>query len=246
MTTDSTFELSPHALSRRELLGAAALTATALSLASNGASAQAAAAPAFTANAELKPLPFDPAKLNGLSERLLRSHWENNYGGSVRALVAVKQRLVAAAADKDMPAYLYNEIKREHLLRNGSVTLHDLYFGNLGGNGQADAKARQFIGGAFGSFDAWETEFRRMAAGLGGGSGWVMLGYNSHTNLLENFWMADHAHAPAATSPILVLDMYEHAYHIDFGAAVAGYIDGFMKNVNWEMVSQRLEQIPSA
>lgn len=234
-------------LNRRELLGAAALTTAAMALAS-AADAQepGSPAPAFTASTELKPLSFDPARLDGLSERLIRSHWENNYGGSVRALAAVKQRLVAAAADTQLPAYLYNEIKREHLLRNGSVVLHEYYFDNLGGNGQAGAGERTRIATAFGSFDAWETEFRRIASGLGGGSGWVVLGYNTHTGQLENFWMGDHAHAPAATTPLLVLDMYEHSYHMDFGAAAANYIDAFMRNVNWEVVAARLQSLPVA
>ena len=118
--TDNTIELN-----RRELLGVTAIAAATVAMAASAAEAPA-LAPAFTASTELKPLPFNPANLKGLSERLLKSHWENNYGGSVRALAAVKQRLVAAAADKDLPAYLYNEIKREHLLRNGSVTLHDM------------------------------------------------------------------------------------------------------------------------
>jgi Fe-Mn family superoxide dismutase len=231
-------------VNRRELLGAAVVAVAAVS--AQALNAAEAPAPAFAAGTELKPLAFDPARLNGLSERLIRSHWENNYGGSVRALAAVKQRLAAAAADTELPAYLYNEIKREHLLRNGSVTLHEYYFDNLGGNGQAGANDRTRIAAAFGSFDAWESEFRRIAAGLGGGSGWVVLGYNTQTRLLENFWMADHAHAPAATQPILVLDMYEHSYHIDFGAAVAGYIDAFMQNVNWETVGARLEALPVA
>src|SRR5213595_1483960 len=93
--------------------------------------------PAFQSPAELRPLPFDPAKLPGLSERLLRSHWENNYGGSVKALVVVKKRLAAALADKDLPPYVYNDLKREHLLRTGSVVLHEQYFENLGGGGKA-------------------------------------------------------------------------------------------------------------
>jgi Fe-Mn family superoxide dismutase len=198
------------------------------------------------ATTELKPLAFDPARLNGLSERLIRSHWENNYGGSVRTLAAVKQRLAAAAADSSVPAWLYNDIKREHLIRNASVTLHEYYFDNLGGNGQAGAAQRTRIAAAFGSYDAWEAEFRRIATGLGGGSGWVLLGYNTQNRQLENFWMADHAHAPAATLPLLVLDMYEHSYHMDFGAAAANYIDAFMANVNWDTVAARIEALPAA
>ena len=90
-------------------------------------------APAFQTSDKLKPLAFDPAKLTGLSERLIRSHWENNYGGSVKALAVVKKRLAEALGDKDLPPYVYNELKREHLLRNGSVVFHEHYFDNLGG-----------------------------------------------------------------------------------------------------------------
>lgn len=197
-------------------------------------------ATAFQSSDTLRPLPFDPAKLNSLSERLIRSHWENNYGGSVKALAVVKKRLGDALAEKDLPPYVYNDLKREHLLRTGSVVLHEDYFDNLGGNGRAGAGESQAIAQAFGSFDVWETEFRRIAAGLGGGSGWVVLGFNQHTRQLENYWMADHAHSPAATAPILVMDMYEHAYQMDFGAAAAKYIDAFFQNIQWDKVAARL------
>ena len=123
-------------------------------------------APAFQTSDTLKPLLFDPAKLTGLSERLIRSHW-------------------------------------------------------LGGSGKAGAPERQAIAQAFGSFDTWETEFHRIGAGLGGGSGWVVLGFNLHLRQLENYWLADHAHGPAAAVPVLVMDMYEHSYQMDYGAAAA-------------------------
>jgi Fe-Mn family superoxide dismutase len=198
--------------------------------------------PAFVGSTTLKPLGFDPARLEGLSERMMRSHWENNYGGSVRTLAAVRRQLADALASPDTPAWLYNDLKREHLLRTGSVVLHEYYFDNLGGNGQAGADLRKVLGDAFGSFDAWETEFRRIATGLGGGSGWVMMGFNAHTRQLENYWLGDHAHGPAATLPLLVLDMYEHSYQMDFGAAVARYIDAFFRNVQWDAVAARLER----
>jgi Fe-Mn family superoxide dismutase len=195
---------------------------------------------AFQSQTELKPLPFDPSKLEGLSERLIRSHWENNYGGSVKALAQVKARLAQAAGDPDMPPYVYNDLKREHLIRTGSVVLHELYFENLGGSGRAGDAVREAIAQAFGSFEAWEIEFRRIGAGLGGGSGWVVLGFNQHTRQLENYWMADHAHAPAATLALLVMDMYEHSYQMDYGAAAAKYVDAFMRNVHWDTVAARL------
>jgi len=225
---------------------AAAGTAGALAIAASPTSAADAPAkdvgtiPAFQGSDTLKPLSFDPAKLSGLTERLIRSHWENNYGGSVKALTVVKKRLAQALGDKDLPPYVYNDLKREHLLRTGSVVLHELYFDNLGGSGQAGASDRQSIAQAFGTFDTWETEFRRIGAGLGGGSGWVVLGFNQHTRQLENYWMADHGHAPAATLPILVMDMYEHAYQMDFGANATAYIDTFFRNINWETVLKRI------
>ena len=239
-----------HDTSRRDFVTAAAATvAGASALATTHAAAadsdskeiKMTIAPAFQTSTTLKPLPFDPAKLNGLSEKLIRSHWENNYGGSVKALAVVKTRLAQAAGDKDLPPYVYNDLKREHLIRTGSVVLHEIYFENLGGSGKPGAKERDAIGTAFGSFDAWEAEFRRIGAGLGGGSGWVMLGLNEHTHQLENYWMADHATAPASTRPILVMDMYEHSYQMDYGAAAAKYVDAFFQNIQWEKVAQRLE-----
>jgi superoxide dismutase, Fe-Mn family len=201
---------------------------------------------AFESQTALRPLAFDPAKLNGLSERLILSHWENNYGASVKALGVVKKHLSEALSNKDTPPFIYNELKREHLLRTGSIVFHEHYFGNLGGNGQAGALERKIIADSFGSFDTWETEFRRIAAGLGGGSGWVILGFNTHTRQLENYWLADHAHGPAATLPVLVMDMYEHAYQMDFGAAAAKYIDAYFKNIQWEVVAARFAALPKA
>ena len=150
-------------------------------------------ASAFTAGAELRPLHFDPARLDGLSEGLIRSHWENNYGGAVKALAVVKKQLAAALADTDTPPYVYNDLKREHLLRTGSVVLHEVYFDNLGGNGIPDAAVRSALADAFGAYDAWETEFRRIGVGLGGGSGWVVLGYNVHTNQIAVLQRLEHA-----------------------------------------------------
>ena len=81
-----------------------------------------------------------------------------------------------------------------------------------------------------------------MGAGLGGGSGWVTLGYNLHSSLLENYWQWDHMHAPCATLPILVMDMYEHSYQMDYGAAAPAYVDAFFRNIHWETVVERLDR----
>lgn len=196
--------------------------------------------PAFDDQHAPVPLPFEAKSLNGISEKLIQSHWENNYGGAVKALNTLRSRLPEALKDPNSPPYVYTGLKREQLLRTGSVALHEAYFANLGGNGKASAELRTRIGASFGTFDAWESEFRKIGAGLSGGSGWVVLGYNRKLKLLENYWMADHATGPVDTTPILVMDMYEHAYQMDYGAAAVKYIDAFFVNINWDTVAQRL------
>ncbi len=234
--------------SRRTLLGALGAGGAALALgrkalgqAAAAVAPEAARPPAFRGQHQPRPLPFDPAKLKGLSERLIRSHWENNYGGAVRALNAVEQRLGAMLEDKDLPAYVYGDLKREELVRTGSVVLHEHYFANLGGDGKASGTILDLIKGAFGSYETWEAEFRRTAGALAGGSGWVVLALNLYTGEAHNYWAWDHMHNAVLGAPLLVLDMYEHAYHMDFGAAAARYVDAFMANVSWEEVSRRAE-----
>ncbi|MFO1401682.1 MAG: Fe-Mn family superoxide dismutase [Steroidobacteraceae bacterium] len=197
-------------------------------------------APAFDLVLAPKPLPFDPKSLHGISERLIVSHWENNYTGAVKALNAIRARLAAAAADASTPPYLYTGLKREQLLRTGSVVYHEHYFGNLGGGGGPGARLRSLIARSFGSYDAWETEFRKIGNGLAGGSGWAVLAWNPTLKVLENYWLGDHAHGSTTSQPVLVMDMYEHAYQMDYGAAAAKYIDAFFASVQWETVEARL------
>ena len=217
---------------RRSFLAGAALAST----------VAAAAAPlgsSFAGAHVPKALPFDPAKLNGISEKLIRSHWDNNYSGAVKALNALEIKLAQLLSDKDVPPFVYGPLKREELIRTGSVVLHDHYFGNLGGDGKPAGKMLAAIDTAFGSFDRWQTEFQRTAMSLAGGSGWAVLAHNAHTNSLHNYWMADHAHGALTGRPLLVLDMYEHAFQLDYGAAAGKYVEAFWKNVNWDVVEQR-------
>ena len=197
---------------------------------------------AFRGEHQPKPLPFDPAKLKGISEKLIRSHHENNYTGAVKALNTVEQRLDAMMKDKDLPAYVYGDLKREELVRTGSVILHEYYFTNLGGDGKSGGSVLDLIKQWFGSYEQWEAEFKRTANALGGGSGWAILAYNSHTGEVHNYWAWDHMHNAPMSRPLLVLDMYEHAYHMDYGAAAAKYVDAFMQNVKWEEVNRRAEE----
>jgi Fe-Mn family superoxide dismutase len=186
-----------------------------------------------------KPLPFDPKSLRGLSERLIVSHHENNYSGAVRRLNLIEQRL--AALPPDGPSFQLGALKREELVAANSMVLHELYFANLGGSEPPLPGLASEIGAGFGDFARWEREFRGTGVALGGGSGWVVLGYHAPTGRLRNGWASDHTQGLACVVPLLVLDMYEHSYAMDYGANAVQYVGAFMDNVNWREVARRLE-----
>src|SRR5262245_27954466 len=234
-------------LTRREAMGTIITAGAGVMMAGiTKTVAQTPAASAFRGQHQPKPLPFDAGKLKGISEKLIKSHWENNYGGAVRALNGVEQRLAAMIADKDLPPYVYGDLKREELVRTGSVVLHEIYFDNLGGDGKAAGDLLDAIKKSFGSYEVWETEFKRTGNALGGGSGWVIFGLNFHTGELHNYWSWDHMHNAPFSRPLLAMDMYEHAYQMDYGAAAAKYIEAFMQNVNWEEVNRRFTSAQKA
>lgn len=227
-------------INRRDAMLAAAAGAASLSFAATApalASQNIVPAPAFAGQHQPKPLRFDPAKLSGLSERLITSHWQNNYQGSVRALNTIEHKLLDALADPDFPPPAYSGLKREELHRTGSVVLHELYFEQLGGNGRPAGDVVEALAPAFGG--AWEAEFRRTAMALAGGSGWAVLSYNRHTQSLHNYWAWDHMHGAVTGAPLLALDMYEHSFHMDYGTAAAKYVDAFMANLDWEIIDAR-------
>jgi superoxide dismutase, Fe-Mn family len=193
-------------------------------------------------NQEIAPIPVRPWTLNGLSERLIVSHYENNYGPAVRTLNAVRSELTTV--DASTPGYRIRALKREELITMGSVVLHELYFGNLGGEGnKIPDEVRGMLEEHFGSVAAWRRDFVGAAQSLAGGSGWVLLTYSRRQKGLWNQIAFDHSQAAVDAAPILVLDMYEHAYHLDFGANATAYIDAFMRNVNWTAITERLAAV---
>jgi Fe-Mn family superoxide dismutase len=189
----------------------------------------------------MKPLPCDPAKLSGLSEKLIVSHYENNYGGAVKRLNAITAQL-ASLDYSQAPVFVLNGLKREQLIAYNSMVLHELYFENLGeGEERAESALAEALVRDFGSAERWRDEFIAMGKALAGGSGWVLLTYSRREARLLNQWASDHAHVLAGGIPLLALDMYEHSYHIDFGAKAAAYVDAFMQNIRWESVVARYE-----
>ena len=190
-------------------------------------------------NYQIRPLTLNPDQLSGLSNRLITSHHENNYSGAVKRLNAIRSEL--SALDWNTAAtFTINGLKREELIAANSAFLHELYFDNLGGNGVLPSCGLSIaLTRDFGSVEAWRGQFTGLAKAMGGGSGWALLSWSSRESRLINHWAADHTHLLAGATPVLALDMYEHAYHLDFGAKAGAYVDAFMANIQWDKVYKR-------
>lgn len=190
---------------------------------------------------EIKPLSIDPTSIKGISEKVLMSHYENNYIGAVRRLNAIQEQLGNLDFAK-APGFLINGLKREELIAMNSMILHDLYFSGLGGTSGPKGPLADAIARDFGSLEKWKTQFSAMGKAEGGGSGWVILSWSPRDNRLVNQWAGDHTTTIAGGRPVLVLDMYEHAYHMDYGAKAGAYVDVFMEAIRWDAAAKLYDQ----
>jgi Fe-Mn family superoxide dismutase len=221
---------------RRSLAAGAGLLAAALALRTEAQQKKEEAEQLASANKpdlRVQPLTLNPDKIPGLSAKLLTSHHDNNYAGAVKRLSAIEDQLVKFDF-ANAPSFQLSGLKREEHIAYNSTILHELYFASLGEMPTrpsglfAEALSRDF-----GSLDRWRAEFGATAKALGGGSGWVILAYSARDKRLYNHWAADHAMAPAGSVPLLAIDMYEHAYAMDYGANAGAYVDAFLKIVKW-------------
>jgi len=192
----------------------------------------------------IKPLACDPKRIKGMSERLIVSHHENNYGGAVNRLNAITAQL-AQLDFATAPGFLVNGLKREELIASNSMILHELFFASLGEESQPAGELHDALVRDFGSVDRWRAEFSAMGKAQGGGSGWVLLTWSPHDRKLVNQWAMDHTTTLAGGQPILALDMYEHSYQIDYGARAAAYVDAFMAAINWPNVGRAYAELQS-
>jgi len=182
---------------------------------------------------DMKSLSCDPARIKGMSERLIVSHYENNYGGAVKRLNLIEERL-AELDYANAQGFVINGLKREQLVAMNSMVLHELFFDGLGEQSEPAPALRDALVRDFGSYERWRSEFIAMGKALGGGSGWVLLSWSPRDRKLVNQWASDHCHTLAGGTPILALDMYEHSYHIDFGAKAGAYVDAYMAAIRWK------------
>ena len=189
------------------------------------------------------PLAFKAHLVKGLSDKLTLSHYVNNYGGAVRRLNAITQCL-GTLDWANAPVFEINGLKREELIAMNSMILHEVYFDGIGEDGGGDPSGAfaQALERDFGSVGAWRTEVTAMAKAQGGGSGWTVLSWSPRAGKLINAWAADHTHGVGDGVPIFAIDMYEHSYHLDFGAKAAAYVDALMATVHWGRVAQRWQR----
>ena len=190
----------------------------------------------------LAPLFCRPWTILGMTPTLIESHYEGNYGGAVRRLNAITAELDALDS-ASVPPETIGRLKRDQAALLNSTLLHELYFASLGGDGRAVPPVMaEAIKRDFGSVDRWRREFVALAESLGStGAGWVLLTWLPRDGKLINQCTSDHSQSAAGGIPILAIDMYEHAYHIDFGTNASSYVATFMRNIGWAMVQDRYE-----
>jgi Fe-Mn family superoxide dismutase len=178
--------------------------------------------------------------MEGFSDTLLNNHFTLYKGYVAHTNKALD--MLAAMLKEDKMGYEYGEVKRRLGWEFNGMRLHELYFGNLGGKAALDksGKLAKKLTADFGGYEAWEKEFK--AVGGMRGIGWAVL-YQDNTNgRLINFWINEHdVGHPAGCNPILIMDVFEHAYMTDYGLKKADYIAAFCKNVDWSTVEQRLQ-----
>lgn len=189
---------------------------------------------------EIKKLSFN-SPLVGISENTIAIHHEKLYGGYVKKWQEIQEKL--KVADKTSANASYSdlrELKVEESFTANAVILHEAYFDILGGDGRQEGKIVEQIVKDFGSFDDWQADFK--ALGLCS-RGWVVLGYDFNDGQLRNYILDAHnLYGVVGIAPVLVMDMYEHAYFMDFGADKKTYIELFFQNLNWQIIEAKFSK----
>lgn len=229
-------------LNRRSLVGAGVMLAASAAIAGCATAQTTPASSAYTP----KPLPFDPKTIPGLSEKLLVSHHDNNYAGAVKRFGDIETQL-RQTDFATAPGFLINGLKREELIALNSMILHEVYFAGLGkGGSKPGADLARQLETDFGSHDRWRAEFTGIGKALGGGSGWVLLTWSPRAGRLINQWSSDHTLTAADGGVLLALDMYEHAYHMDFSAKAGDYVNAYMGALDWAAADRTFASRPKA
>lgn len=184
--------------------------------------------------------------INGLSNELLKNHF-TLYEGYVTNTNKLAETLAAMLREGKVASPEYGELKRRFGWEFNGMRLHEYYFGNMTKEGvQIDSSSplHKKIVEDFGSYEEWEKDFR--AVGALRGIGWATLYYDAVGNRLFNTWIDEHDGGHLAGSvPLLIMDVFEHAFMIDYGVKRADYIEAFFKAIDWNVVVQRFQAASS-
>lgn len=178
--------------------------------------------------------------MNGISKEEMDQHYGILYKGYVTKLNEIRTKLEDVDLSKANQTYSdLRGLKTEEIFALNGAKLHEWYFDNLGGpGGKAGGRILELIERDFGSYAKWEAEFKAIGLAV---RGWVVLAYDLDDEKLHNYGQDAHnIGVPWGAYPLLILDVYEHAYGIDYGVKRAPYLEAFMKNVDWNEVNQRL------
>ncbi len=178
--------------------------------------------------------------MSGFGETLLNNHF-TLYQGYVTNTSKVLDKLEEMLRDGKEGTPEYAELKRRLGWEFNGMRLHEYYFENLGGGGRIDKEGRlaRKISESFGSYEAWERDFRATAAMRG--IGWVVAYEDAIGEKIVNFWINEHdVSHPIGCTPLLVIDVFEHAFILDYGLKRADYIEAFFENIDWGRVEGRL------
>jgi Fe-Mn family superoxide dismutase len=189
---------------------------------------------------EIKKLPFQ--ELKGISQKTIENHYGKLYQGYIKKWKEIQERL--KKVDRSLANATFSdlrELKVEETFAANAIILHEAYFDILGGDGKPAGELVEKISEDFLSFNVWQEEFKSLGLAA---RGWVILAFDFNDGKLRNYIADIHNQGGIwGVAPILVLDVYEHAYFIDFGADRKSYIEAFFQNLNWQTINNKFSKI---
>jgi len=191
------------------------------------------------ANHEVKALPYAYDSLSGISKQVNEWHHDKHYAGYVAKRNEIEKKIAELKEKQGNANYSeFGEMKRRETFNASGQILHEIYYDIMGGDGSMDESLDvvKKIAADFGSIDAWKEDFKLTAMSA---LGWAILSYDPSDGSLHNFLVDMHNNGAVwGSSPLVPIDVFEHAYYFDYGPDRGKYVDAFLANLNWSKVNE--------